>query len=256
MSRLGIGVVTYRRPDLVQTAVDAVRRFTRTPCHIVIADDGSGPSVVNRLQPLATVISGANHGVAWNKNRALFHLRAVLCCDPIILLEDDVCPTVMGWEDDWIEAARLWGHANLAGHWFRETFLRGSGTPADPFLSQNFSGQCTVFSGKALDYVGYLDVRYQGFGIGHVDHTRRLGRLGYGASPDPVYGTLFHLIESPLHFLPSETARKDEDVARNHALYQVLQYEPAFRFPWSTDEELVEFRTEQANVLYPSRAAA
>ncbi|MBE7209721.1 MAG: glycosyltransferase family 2 protein [Gluconacetobacter diazotrophicus] len=256
MIRLGIGIVTYRRPDLVRGTLDAVRRFTRRPCHLVVADDGSGDDTLRQLRPLATVVTGANHGVTWNKNRALFHLRAVLHCDVVILLEDDVHPTELGWEEDWIDAVSRWGHANLAGHWFRESFVRGSGTPADPFLSRDFSGQCTAFSGEAIDYVGYLDTRYRGFGIGHVDHTRRLGRAGYGAVRDPDHNTLFQLIESPLRFVWAETARKDEDVRRNHALYQTLQHEPVFRFPWNTDAELAEFRAEQRGALQPSDAPA
>jgi GT2 family glycosyltransferase len=249
--RLGIGVVTFERPKHARLALEAIRRCTRRPCHVVVADDGSQPDTLQQLRPLATVITGRNHGVTWNKNRALFHLRVALRCDTIILLEDDVHPTVLGWEDAWVEAASRWGHVNLAGHWFRETFVSGSGTPADPFLSPNFSGQCTAFSGEALDYVGYLDTRYRGFGVGHVDHTRRLGRLGYGAVMPDEGETLFRLIESPLEFLYADTMRREEDVRRNHALYQVLQFEAAFRAPWTTDDELHEFRAEQRAATSP-----
>ncbi|MCQ8242535.1 glycosyltransferase family 2 protein [Rhizosaccharibacter radicis] len=251
MVRLGIGIVTFRRRTLAQDAIDAVRRFTRRPCHVVVADDGSDSETIAHLGGCATIITGNNHGVTWNKNRALFYLRSVMHCDVVILLEDDVHPKTFGWEEAWIEASLRWGHANLAGSWFRSMFVRGSGTAADPYLSPAFSGQCTSFSGEALDYAGYLDTRYRGFGVGHVDHTFRLARLGYGAVRDPEHGLLFRLIVSPLRLLESVSARNENDVVRNHDLYTTLQHEPAFRFPWSTDGELEEFRFEQKNRFTP-----
>ena len=246
--KLGIGVVTYDRAETAFATAADIRRFTRIPFEMVIADDGSPEGSVDSLRAVAPVITGRNHGVTWNKNRALHHLLVVKQCDIIILLEDDTRPVANDWERPWIEAADRWGHANLAGHWFLDTVVSGSGSPADPFLSRNFSGQCTVFSREALNYVGYLDTRYRGFGIGHVDHTTRLARVGYGASLDAAQNMLFFLITSDLQIVATESARKEADVQRNHTLYHTLQHEPVYRSPWSTDDELCEFRREQQSL--------
>lgn len=242
--RIGIGIITCRRPRIAAETALAVRRFTRAPFELVIADDGSPPGMVDELAAEAPVITGLNRGVTWNKNRALFHLHAVRRCDVVILLEDDTRPTAAGWERVWVEAGRRYGHANLAGDWFRHTFLRGQGTPDDPYLSRDFSGQCTVFSPQALNFAGYLDTRYRGFGIGHVDHTHRMARAGFGAQADPTHGMLFFLLQSALTIVPTESARKEEDVQRNHALYQTLSHEGIYRAPWSTDDELRALRAE------------
>ena len=247
--KLGIGVVTYKRGEVATQTARDIQAHTSIPFDLVIADDGSPAETVEQLRAAAPVITGNNHGVTWNKNRALYHLYVVRQCDVVILLEDDTRPAHAGWEQPWIEAAQRWGHVNLAGHWFLHTIVSGAGTPADPYLSPNFSGQCTAFSREALNYVGFLDTRYRGFGIGHVDHTRRLGRVGYGAVPDATRGMLFCLLASELKLLDAVSFRMEADVERNHALYQTLRHESVYRSAWSTDEELSEFRLEQRSLV-------
>ena len=54
-------------------------------------------------------------------------------------------------------ATQRWGHVNLAGEWFRDSFLKGSGTVDDPIISKDVSAQCSGFSRDALIYGGYFN---------------------------------------------------------------------------------------------------
>src|SRR6185312_2852292 len=131
---------------------------------------------------------GVNMGIAWNKNRALFLLAQMLGCEVGLLLEDDTHPVCNGWEAEWIEAANRWGHANWAGPGMRAQFLSGSGTAADPIRSRSVTAQCASYTRNALTYGGYFDSRFKGYGHEHVEHTRRLIRVGYGGADEFLDG--------------------------------------------------------------------
>ncbi|HET6196399.1 MAG TPA: glycosyltransferase, partial [Acetobacteraceae bacterium] len=187
--RVGIGVITYNRKDVLAETLARVRAHTKTPCALAVADDGStdGTGDLVRSQSV-TLVTGRNMGIAWNKNRALFLLGAVVNCDVVILLEDDSYPTEDGWEQEWIQATQAWGHVNLAGPWFSDSFLRGTGTVDDPIVSKDVTAQCSGYSRAALLYGGYFDSRFRGYGFEHIEHSRRMVRVGYGGSYEEVDG--------------------------------------------------------------------
>ena len=243
MVSVGIGIITYKRPAMASLAIERVQQLTRSPCTLVVADDGSPKSVVDHLRERARVITGRNRGIAGNKNRALFHLAEVERCDVVLLLEDDTHPTAYGWEEPWIEACRRWGHMNFVGAWKHWPF-RGTGTPADPFHSPYISGQCSGFAREAIACVGYLDPRFKAFGWEHVEHTARLARAGYGGylAGDRVIGLQ---IESALTIDMSESFANSSQLVENEALYRRIVHEPVYRSPWRDDAEMREFRHEQ-----------
>src|SRR5947209_7320105 len=75
--RLGIGVITYNRRQIVLETVDRVLAHTNQPFAFVVADDGSEDGTADHLRDNNIVVaSGSNMGIAWNKNRALFYLLA------------------------------------------------------------------------------------------------------------------------------------------------------------------------------------
>jgi GT2 family glycosyltransferase len=127
--RIGIGIITCNRKDVLAATLARVRAHTAMPYELAVADDGStdGTAEMVRAQNI-TLVTGRNMGIAWNKNRALFLLGAVMQCDAVILLEDDSFPTSDGWHHEWMQAALRWGHVNLAGAWFSDSFLSGTGT--------------------------------------------------------------------------------------------------------------------------------
>ena len=126
-ARVGIGVITYNRKDVLAETLARVRAHTTSPFELVVADDGSWDGTGELVRSLGIrLVTGRNMGIAWNKNRALFLLTMRLQCDVVILLEDDSSPVKDGWEQAWIEASRRWGHINFAGEWLSRSFLRGS----------------------------------------------------------------------------------------------------------------------------------
>jgi glycosyltransferase involved in cell wall biosynthesis len=200
---LGIGIVTYNRKDTVAATIARVRRFTReTGAAMVVADDGSSDGTLGKLREIGVpVITGINMGIAWNKNRALFLLSHMLRCETVILLEDDTQPNREGWEQEWMQAARKWGHVNFAGDWMREHFLSGSGSATDPIRSKNVTAQCSAYASTALTYGGYLDPRFRGYGHEHVEHSRRLVRVGYGGTDERINGgerVIYYLLRGDL----------------------------------------------------------
>ena len=225
-------------------------QHTRYPfTTIAVADDGSDDGTMEMLRGRGVLaVTGANRGVAWNKNRVLFLLTELLRCDVVILLEDDSYPTVDGWELEWTNAAIRWGHANLAGEWLRESFLSGAGTLEDPLLATRMAANCASFSREALLFGGYFDPRFHGYGHGHVEHTVRLGRAGYGAisstEPDGARRMGFYLLWSSIAIETAPTAFNNEDAARNLELAVRLMDDRAYRAPWRDEAEMRAFRDE------------
>ena len=253
---LGIGIVTYNRAGVLAKTLDRVQRHTTHPHTIVaVADDGSTDDTMQMLRARQVLaVSGTNAGVAWNKNRALFLLFALRRCDVVILLEDDAYPTRDGWHAEWIEAARRWGHVNLAADWLREHFISGKGTAADPILSRQLTAQCAVFSRESILFGGYFDTRFRGYGHEHVEHTWRLLRMGYGGSewpPDSKTAPEFRLIWGGIahQFAPSVGDAGDWQTERNRVLAQLLLGEYSHRPPFQTEQEARQLREEMRQAL-------
>lgn len=270
--RVGVGVITYNRCERLHHTLNELLRYTLHPCCWVVADDGStdgSPDMVRSQFPGMAMVTGDNHGVAWNRNRALWWLHIVQRCDVAILIEDDTSPMQIGWEADWIAAAQLHGHINLAGEWFSGGFLRGSGTVADPIASMGVSGQLSAFSRDAIDHVGFYDSRYRGYGMGHVEHTFRMIRAGYGGEvvtgaagdfdewqlrqtgatlPPRPPEALFYLLSSPIQVTNDSSYRHTDPDAehRNIRHFASTVHDQVHRTPWSSDGQMLQFRAEIA----------
>jgi len=252
--RVGIGVITYNRKELVAEIVDRVRTLTREPdTALVVADDGSSDGTLEMLhQQQVPVVTGVNMGIAWNKNRALFLLSHLLRCAVVILLEDDAHPANAGWERQWLLGAERWGHVNFAGDWMREYFLSGSGTADDPVSATMVTAQCAAYSQQALTYGGYLDPRFRGYGHEHVEHSRRLIRLGFGGTDEVHDGkehVIYKMISSGITMMSSKSHFEAEIAERNHQLARQIMAEEAYRAPWGNDRELRQFRAEMDSAL-------
>ena len=253
-ARVGIGVITYNRKDVLAETLARVRAHTVSPYELVVADDGSWDGTVELVRSLGIrLVTGRNMGIAWNKNRALFLLTMLLHCDVVILLEDDSRPVKDGWEHDWIEASLRWGHINLAGEWLRGSFFRGSGTVDDPYLSTDVTAQCSGFSRTALLYGGYLDSRFRGFGQEHVEHTRRLVRIGFGGTYENIGGNVvpvFRMMRGDIAFRPTHSHGTPGELERNYLLCRQLLFDETYRMPWREDAELLQFRAEMDAAMH------
>jgi glycosyltransferase involved in cell wall biosynthesis len=245
---VGIGIVTYNRKEILSDTIDQVRSFTRQPnAALVVADDGSSDGTLAMLRDKQVpVVTGVNMGIAWNKNRALFLLGHMLGCETVILLEDDTRPYRTGWEAEWMRAARLWGHVNLAGAWMAEHFLSGAGTVDDPVICRMVTAQCAAYSWTALTFGGYFDPRFRGYGHEHVEHTRRLLRVGYGGSEERQ---TYNMIKGGVTVVPSRSHSNSAEEARNlQTAHQIMGLQD-YRAPWGNDAELRQFRSETESAM-------
>jgi hypothetical protein len=246
---VGIGIVTYNRRQILSDTIDRVRTFTRHPAAaLVVADDGSSDGTLAMLrEKQVPVITGANRGVAWNKNRALFLLSRLLDCETVILLEDDTQPSRAGWEAEWIDASKRWGHVNYAANWIRDHFESGTGTAADPVRCKHVTAQCAAYSRDSLIYGGYFDPRFQGYGHEHVEQTRRLIRVGYGGTDEIVDGkerVRYLLVKGDLTVVACKSSLDNDQVARNLHLARAIIGQQGYRAPWGEDRQLDQFRAE------------
>lgn len=249
MPRLGVGLITFNRRDSVMESLARVRRLTtEESALIVVADDGSSDGTREAIGATGVpLVGGVNRGIAWNKNRALFLLGELLGCEAVILLEDDVLVNESGWERDWIEATRRWGHVNWAAPWIGEYFDFGDGTPESPIMSTVTSAQCAAFSADALRYAGYMDPRFQGFGHEHIEHSRRLVRCGHGGIDRMVDGReylRFALINANFIMAPSISHFDEPQSERNRAIAHVAMADRRYRAPWANEEDMARFREE------------
>jgi glycosyltransferase involved in cell wall biosynthesis len=252
-NRVGIGIITYNRKSVLLETLARVRAHTKSPYQLVVADDGSTDGTVEAVRSAnITLVTGRNMGIAWNKNRALFLLGAIMQCDVVLLLEDDSFPTADGWEQDWIEASERWGHVNLAGTWFSDSFLRGAGTVDDPIVSLDVSAQCSGFARAALLYGGYFDSRFRGYGHEHVEYTRRLVRIGHGGTYEEINGEvrpIFRLLRSSIEVTNPVSTSNYADRDRNWLLCRELLFDETYRAPWRDDTELLQFRAEISSAV-------
>jgi glycosyltransferase involved in cell wall biosynthesis len=251
---VGIGIVTYNRKEILSDTIDRVRAFTRQPgTALAVADDGSSDGTLAMLRDKQVpVITGVNMGIAWNKNRALFLLSHMLNCETVILLEDDTQPNQAGWEAEWIRGARRWGHVNHASGWMEKHFQSGSGTAEDPVRSNMVTAQCAAYSWNALTFGGYFDSRFRGYGHEHVEHTRRLIRVGYGGSDEQIDGkerVLYYLLKGRLTTVATPSFGDAEQEERNLQLARGIMGAQGYRAPWGEDKEMRQFRAETESAM-------
>ncbi|MFE1600002.1 glycosyltransferase family 2 protein [Methylobacterium sp. ID0610] len=252
MLRLGIGITTYNRAEALARTLERLAAHTRAPHAFFVADDGSQDDTLAVLRGRGVPhVTAANRGVAWNKNRALFYLHEVARCDVVILMEDDTFPQADAWEEPWIRAAVRFGHANLAGSWFAERFVGGEGTPEDPVLCSDISGQCIAFSRPALQAVGYMDTRFGRYGFEHCDHSERMREAGFGGRLDPP---VYYLIRSDLAVTCAHAPAADYtgELEKNSRVLAQLRLERRIhRPPWSGLGEMRLFLGEMRRAALP-----
>jgi glycosyltransferase involved in cell wall biosynthesis len=243
---LGIAITTYNRAHMVMAQIDALQELTSCNFELVVCDDGSTDMTVPKLRDRGVkVISGINRGVAWNKNRGLFYLREIAASSNIVLMDDDIIPTRLGWQDEWIESVARYGHMNFKAP--GPTVFAGKHTPTNPALSHNLGGACIAFSREAISYVGYMDTRFHGYGHEHTDLTMRAIRAGFGGFilvEDDRRRPCFYSIEGGLALLPSDSNANAESVARNGLVLMASEDEPIYRNAWRTSDEYKSLRSE------------
>lgn len=246
--RLGIAITTYNRRASIIDLIARLERFTTVPYDLVISDDGSTDGTRELLQDARfAAIAGRNRGIAWNKNRGLYHLMNRTAADVIVLMDDDVLPRVHGWEHEWIAAARAFGHVNFVPAHLRQHVLTGACRAADPGITHVVGGQCLAFTRSALLNVGYFDPRFGKYGHEHSDVSFRCLRAGFGGArrprgPEP--SAYFYVIDSGLELRDVPSNSDMACLERNGSLLHEVSNDPIYRLPWRSDEERLEFMSD------------
>ena len=236
--KLGIGVPTYNRAASLKRCLDSISRYSSESFVGVVADDGSADETKDMTHPDFTFLHCENGGIARNKNRLLYRLFEIEKCDVVLLIEDDVEitePDTVGWVlywvgDDW--------HMN-----FRPD--TGQDNPRNLRFSKDFGGWFSGYSRKSIDYAGYMNPHFQGYGYEHVEHTWRLIRHGYGGIiRDGVYlastlGIDGFTIDSGI---PSTV--KPGDIERNHAILLDAMKYTGYKHPWLNEVDRIKFLSE------------
>ncbi len=253
--RLGIAVTTYNRRDAIIDLVHRLERFTSVDYDLVISDDGSTDGTPETLSGARfDVIAGPNRGIAWNKNRGLFHLVNRTGADVIVLMDDDVLPRLHGWEQEWIEATLAFGHVNFAPAHLRHHVLTGACRAADPGITHIIGGQCLAFTRECLLNIGYFDPRFGKYGHEHSDVSFRCLRAGFGGvrrdnGPEP--SAYFYVVDSGLELRDVPSNSDMDSLERNGALLASVARDPIYRLPWRSDDEMNAFLSD-----FPALSAA
>lgn len=266
ITRLGIGIATYNRRDLVLATVNRVLAHTIHPYTLAVADDGSRDGTADALRAQhITTIAGPRRGTAWNKNRLLFYLVELARCDVVILLEDDTFPAVRGWERDWILAAARHGHVNHAPAAASDSRLAGTGTGEDPYLAPLLTSHAAGFSREAVLFGGYFDTRFTFCGHENVEYAQRLLRYGYGGVQAPSrsgVSAAFYLVRGGVTVMTPPSHVSDMALARNREVAERISGDTAPRACWRDVTEMEQFRAELAGIfrrlrpVSPASAAA
>lgn len=238
---VGIGIVSYNRLAAMQRCVDAVRRYTRTPHTLIVADDGSedGTAEWCRANGIRT-ISGPNRGVAFNNNRLYYEFAEHTDCDPFIVLEQDAVPCVEGWELSRIAASWRWGHVAFAST--APPPWKGGDTPTDPFWCVGFGAQCVTTTRSAFQQVGYFDPRFyiHSYSNAHAEWSFRFAR--HYDWPVAPHCKLICGLRRGVETIDLGSFATPAEIEATHATHQTIgEDEPVYRAPWRSDVERDEF---------------
>lgn len=233
--RLGIGVTTWNRVDVLKETLPAILWTTEgIDCELVVSDDGSTDGTQEYLERSGVHWeTGPHGGVAASKNRLLRRLLASEC-DYIIIIEDDVLPLRWGWPYYYMAAMQDTGieHFNYVpsvAYAPREIVRLGAHRVA---YCTSVTGLVMAMTRRALETVGAFDERFGEYGYEHVDWTTRCARAGL-TSPPQWYA---HLMDVDGHFSALDYARskgrhrhrstitpKDRDTFATRAAAQLAQ---------------------------------
>lgn len=185
---IGLGVVTYNRPEMCERTLKAVTRNCKVD-RLYVHDDGSSPKFnaayrrALKCVPEAVVTGTTeNRGVAQAKNVLL---RRMISdgCHWMILCEDDILPINKNVVEGYVgtaEHAGL-GHLSFAHHGPANV---GSHVEVEGPVTfyQHSIGAWGLYSAAALKKVGLFD---EGFTNAweHVEHSLRLAQAGFGGGP-------------------------------------------------------------------------
>lgn len=211
-ARIGVGIVTYHRPEYFRTALKSVEEHLSFVDEVVAYHDG--PLVEAQLgygyDPFKLAIGATNNGVAFAKNYLLKYLMDK-GCDFIFLMEDDMEITNRKAVVGYLAAYKMTGvpHLNFHGH--------GNNCFRDPLAQKgpllfwpNAVGAWSFYTKDIIDKVGLMDENFHN-AYEHIEHSWRIYKdyFNYGLWPD-VMGSE-EWIRPQKDAIKNSSIRKDEE---------------------------------------------
>ena len=174
--KIGIGITTRNRPELLSYALSHFTRFrTSNDSIIVVSDDNSeeAPSIPEEIHLLT---SNQRLGIAKNKNKCIEFLR-YNDVDHYFLFDDDCFPIKEGWDTPFVELSNTDNiHHSLYLVPAGEVSVK---TTHDNYLSyNNCGGYCLFFTRKAMDLLVGMNPEFGIYGFEHSELSNRAFKSG------------------------------------------------------------------------------
>ncbi len=185
--RVTVGILTYRRLDMVTRCLDSVLAAGTQDCRVIVANNSTDEEYIARVEELArgrrvAVVSfRENRGLsaAWNS------LARVYPSEQIIILNDDI-RVLSGWRgviDETLKDLRIGiislSLANGAQLWEHyENPVGAAERPLRRYRCVYPTGSLLALRRGVFDQVGGFDENLE-FGLEEVDFGIRACRLGY-----------------------------------------------------------------------------
>lgn len=182
--KIGIGITTRNRPDILNICLDHFHSFNNYGNHydIIVNDDNSDEEshFLNRdICEKYNVYYNYNchrEGIAASKNNCI---KFLIESDYIFLFDDDCFPKKSGWENYYISISQkmnvhhmLWAHPNVPDH------LQLIKTVDSINEFSNCMGVMLFFSKYAIDKLGGFDPRFGLYGYEHAQLSQRASKAG------------------------------------------------------------------------------
>jgi GT2 family glycosyltransferase len=181
--KIGVGIITYNRPELLRKCFNSIPKDRVD--EIVVVNDGV--PLQFDISKGVVLDNPENIGVGKSKNRALRHLIDK-GCEYIFLIEDDIFIIKDNVFDKYIEASKLTGiqHFNFSQHGVMNKAWPGGIPQPRVIIDYNkikipFYPHCvgafSFYTKHCLNTVGLIDERYVN-AFEHVDHTYEIIKAG------------------------------------------------------------------------------
>lgn len=221
---IGIGVTTFRRPDMAARFHGNLAKYTDD--YILVEHDDSE----------------TEKGVAASKNYCLAQLMNSEV-DHIFLFDDDTWPIEDFWWVPYVES----GVHHLSYNWFPNWDHKRECWPIDQegvsdFLLNgwNTSNGCMLYyTRKAIETAGGMRTQFGKWGFEHLEHSYRIHK--FGLTPEPfislasqrgIYATDEHNEDFKTSSSSITPTERREWYARNQDFYRYwIEQEPRF-VPW------------------------
>ena len=192
--RVGLGLVTFRRPAYFERAAASVLEHLLAGLHaFVVVDDGTPPA--ERYAEEWTLGRGhlviqceTNRGVAAAKNAAIRDLLDA-GCEWVVLMEDDIEVTSPEAVAGYVAACEQsgYGHLMFHGHGPHNPLPRSVGPAVT--MWPNCVGAWCIYSAESLRQCGLMDETFVN-AWEHGEHSQRLALAGFTAPwPDNADAT-------------------------------------------------------------------